>query len=455
MKFPRPFTLRGKTILLVGLCLLISHILSLVVFIIFSASTVTVERDEQIADRIVASARLIGHARASDRPGLAGELSGEAFHVSVDRKPLTDITDDSAAGLEHLVSAALAPLTHDAPADYGAPGDTQTREIASQRTFGLFRIRETLIVSVDLPDGSWLNFRASGSVWDHIVSLDAIPSLAMMALGAILFTAWAVNKPLGSLSRFAKASTDTGINIQAAAPVSEDGPVEIRNAAMAFNQMQSRIRRLLEARNEMLGALSHDFRTPLTRLRLRVESITDDEQRNKAIHDLDEMESMIKFTLAFARNESAGEEREETDLEAMIREIVDSANIPANRASVNAGETVRVVCQPIGIRRALTNIVENAAFHGKEIRITLDGDNDTVVIDIDDDGPGIAPDQRERVFMPFYRLEPSHHREIGGAGLGVSIAQTAVHAHGGTIELLDSPLGGLRVHITLPAARPR
>jgi signal transduction histidine kinase len=453
MNIIRPDTLRGQTILVVGVCLLAFHIASLILYIIFSASTVTVEREEQIADRIVTITRLIEHARLADWSYLAGELSGPKFQISIDKQPLADVPDENAAEVINLITRTLGPMKHAVAADYrdySSESVEKQREVAIQRLTGLFRIHETLLVSVDLPDGSWLNFRVSGSAWDHIFSLSAIPSLALMALGAIFFTAWAVNKPLKSLSHFAKASEDMGINIHAALPVSEAGPREIREAARAFNHMQTRVQRLLEARNHMLGAISHDFRTPLTRLRLRVESITSDEQRNKAISDLDEMEAMIKLTLKFARDEAAEESRTSLDLATLIREIVAGLDTAGNRISVQTSENIHAVCQPVGIRRALTNIIENGIFYGEQIFVEMHQADDNVIINVDDDGPGIELQHREQVFTPFYRLESSRNRETGGAGLGLSIAQTIVHAHGGMIKLLDSPMGGLRVRIVLP-----
>ncbi|MDK1023460.1 MAG: ATP-binding protein [Gammaproteobacteria bacterium] len=457
MNIVLPDTLRGQTILVVGTFLLLFHIVSLVPFIISSAATVTLEREEQMADRIVTITRLIDHADSLDRSYLAGEVSGPKFQVSVDNQPLTIKKDNSAVTIANLINRTLKPLDHQVTADdhdtsilESDAAGTQARDLAIQRQPNLFRIHEELFVSVDLPDGEWLNFRIAGSAWDHIFSLSTILSLTLMALGTILFAGWSVNKLLKSLSRFARASEDMGTNIRAAQPISEDGPREIRDAARAFNQMQARVKRLLEARNQMLGAISHDLRTPLTRLRLRVESILNEEQSNKAIRDLDDMETMIKLTLAFARDDATEESRESMDVGVVISEVVDDLNISADNISINTPESVRIMCQPVGLRRVLTNIIENGIFYGHQIRVELRREHNHVIIDVDDAGPGIDPQQRDRVFTPFYRLESSRNRETGGAGLGLSIAQTIVHAHGGTIELLDSPMGGLRVRIIFP-----
>jgi signal transduction histidine kinase len=456
MRLPRPDSLKGQTVLVTGVCLLLFHVVSLVLYIVFSASTVTLEKEEQIADRIITITRLIEHAKPSSRAYLAGELSGQKFRISIEDSPLVEPGEAPAGTIIGLIAGALHPVEHRIAAHYDDPADDAAahahgRNVVTQRLSGMFRIHESLLVSIDLPDGgNWLNFRVSGSAWDHIFSLEAIPSLTLMTLAAILFTAWAVNRPLKSLSRFARASHDMGINILTAEPIDESGPREIREAARAFNQMLARVRRLLEARNQMLGALSHDFRTPLTRLRLRVESMTDERQKAKAVADLDEMEEMIRLTLAFARDEAAGGARETVDLAAAIRGIVEGFDDAATRVSIDTPASLAAACQPLGIRRVLANILGNALFYAGQVRIGLRGDGANILIDVDDDGPGIEPRERERVFLPFYRLESSRNRETGGAGLGLSIAQTIVHAHGGTISLLDSPMGGLRVRIVLP-----
>jgi signal transduction histidine kinase len=271
-----------------------------------------------------------------------------------------------------------------------------------------------------------------------------------MAIGTIIFVSFAVSRPLRSLSRFAAASEAMGKNVQAARPIEENGPVEIRNAARAFNTMQSRVQRLLEARSEMLGAISHDFRTPLTRLRLRVESMRDDEQRDKAIRDLDEMETLIKFTLDFVRDEAMEEPRRSVNLASLLRSLVSDLDPTGAMVTIEVAPDINIVCQPIGLRRVLGNVIENGIFYGDRVLVSATMHEDGVTMDVDDAGPGIKQADRERVFVPFYRLETSRNRETGGTGLGLSIAQTIVHSHGGSIELHDSPLGGLRVRIMLP-----
>ena len=456
MKSYMPDTLRSQAILLVGAGLFLFYIFSLFLYVILSVSTATLEREEQIVDRIVTIIRLIDHASPLDRPYLAHDLSGSKFQVSIDDRPLSIASlNNNGVMVSELIIEMLVPASHLIKADYISNSAiewsetlVQERQVASQHVASLFRIHETLLVSVDLPDDNWLNFRVSGSAWDHVFSLAAIPSLALI-LGTILLAGWVVTKPLNSISRLARASKDLATNIQIALPISEDGPKEIREAARAFNHMQSQIQHLLEARTEMLGAISHDFRTPLTRLRLRVEELPSEDQRNKAIRDVEEMETMIKLTLAFARDE-ATESYVPIDVGAMVSEITGDPNISKDKISIKHITSARVTGQPVGLRRVFTNIFENAVFYSQRVNVELRQQGKEVIVEIDDDGPGIDEALRHRVFIPFYRSEPSRNRETGGVGLGLSIAKSIVHANGGTIELFDSPMGGLRVRIIFP-----
>lgn len=448
----RGLSLRAQTLVVVSSILLLFYIASLGLYILLSAATVTLEREEQIADRIVAATRLIEQARAQDRSALASQLSGERFAVSIDQAALDQQDElESGAEITSLISDQLLPSRFVVAADYVQPdGDLPSRAITAQRFSGPLRIQETLIVSIDMQDGAWLNFEVSGSAWDHIIAPAAIPSLTLMTLGIILIAAWAVSRPLGTLSRLARASNDMGADVSGAVPLDETGPIEIKRVASAFNHMQQRVQRLLSARNEMLGAISHDFRTPLTRLRLRVERLTDPQQRDKAIGDIEEMEALIQFTLEFARDNTEAPRYETLNCLELVRDLVGQAQMTDDEISLDIPPTLNISCHPLGLRRVLTNLVSNAHFYASSIRISACEDESSVVIDVEDNGPGIPAEDRDRVFTPFLRLEGSRSRDTGGAGLGLSICQTIVHGHGGQIELADSEMGGLKVSVSLP-----
>lgn len=449
----RELSLRFQTILVVSCILVLFNGLSLGLYVLFSASSVTLEREAQIADRVVAATRLIEQAPAQDRAYLAEQLSGERFAVSIDQAAIDDQDElSSGAEITQLISQRFLPREHVVAADYIEPGDSISREITAQRSTGPFRINENLIVSIDMPGGTWLNFRVTGSTWDHIISPAAIPYLTLVTIGIIIIAAWAVSRPLRTLSRLAKASDEMSVNVSGASSLEESGPLEIKRVARAFNHMQRRVQRSMSAQNEMLGAISHDFRTPLTRLRLRVERLEDPEQRAKAIHDIEEMEALIQFTLDYARDNAQSQEHEVLNCLELVNEVVGQAALPDHPIEVSVAEDLELVCHPLAMRRALTNLVSNALFYGQQVRVSCYRNESELVIEVEDDGPGIPSDKREYVFAPFYRLEQSRNRDTGGAGLGLSISQMMVHSQGGQIYLLDSPLGGLKAQIVLPTA---
>jgi signal transduction histidine kinase len=301
------------------------------------------------------------------------------------------------------------------------------------------------LVSVRLSDGSWLNFAARQVVSEPLWKTHFIAPLATGFLVVVALSVWAVRRAALPLGLLAAAAQRLGRDVTVA-PLPVAGPREVRAAAQAFNDMQARLRRFVEDRTQMVAAISHDLRTPITRLKLRAEFIDDDEQRIKMLSDLDEMEAMISATLAFARGEAAGESRRPVDLAAMLRDLCGdfdaNCEAPANLV-INAG--------PTGIKRAFANLLENARKYGGGARVRLTPADGQVTIFIDDDGPGIPSWELERVFSPFYRLETSRNRDTGGTGLGLSVARSAVRAHGGDIVLAKRDGGGLRATVTLPA----
>ena len=214
--------------------------------------------------------------------------------------------------------------------------------------------------------------------------------------------------------------------------------------------MQYRIKRFVEDRLHMLSAVSHDLRTPITRLRLRAEFVVDSEQRTKMLGDLDEMEIMIAETIAFAREETVREPTDRVDIVALLGEVKDQ---------LSDGETVTVVpeksiflqCRRTALKRALSNIVNNAlAYGGGRATIDIQDYDHEIVITVEDEGPGVPEDELENVFTPFYRIERSRNRDSGGAGLGLAVARTVVRGHGGDIKLANRPEGGLRQTVVLP-----
>jgi signal transduction histidine kinase len=305
------------------------------------------------------------------------------------------------------------------------------------------------LVSLKLPDGSWLNFRAPlgelDSFWTYRFGL----SMLVMIAAVFVLTAMVVFHITAPLRVLAKAAHRLGTDVHAP-PLKVSGPVEVRRASQAFNEMQQRIRRFVEDRTQMIAAISHDLSTPITRLRLRAEFIDDEDERRKTLVDLDDMERMIDSTLAFTRDDAAQEPRETVDLAALVQSVRDNLVDIGMAVAFDADGRLPYSCRPTALRRALTNLMENAAKYGGQARVSLLNRAESLVVRIDDDGPGIPEPDLETVFKPFRRLEDSRSRETGGTGLGLTVARSIVRAHGGEIALTNRPEGGLRVDVTLP-----
>jgi two-component system OmpR family sensor kinase len=234
-----------------------------------------------------------------------------------------------------------------------------------------------------------------------------------------------------------------------APPLAVRGSAEIRMATSAFNEMQSRLRRYVEDRTIMVGAIAHDLRTPLTRLRFRVESAPE-ELRAKMSADIDQMEAMISATLAFVRDTASEPQRTKLELSSLLESVVDDMAETGAKVSVEQATRVVLNGDSMALRRLFTNLLENAVKFGGGARARLLVKDHAAVVEIDDDGPGVPLIEMERVFAPFYRREPSRSRETGGIGLGLSVARSIARSHGGDLVLENRPGGGLTARATLP-----
>jgi signal transduction histidine kinase len=232
-------------------------------------------------------------------------------------------------------------------------------------------------------------------------------------------------------------------------PLDESGPREARQAAHTFNKMQQRIREQVQQRSRMLGAVSHDLRTPLSRLKLRLEQIDDDKLQGQMRQDLDDMISMLDATLTYLHEQRTSEAPQWMDVQALIESLCENAQDQG--ADVQAsGHCAPLQVQPMALRSCINNLLDNALRYAGEGLITLEDHREQLLIRVIDHGPGIATDKREAVFEPFYRLEGSRNRNSGGVGLGMTIAREAVERLGGQLSLEETPGGGLTAVIRLP-----
>jgi hypothetical protein len=312
-----------------------------------------------------------------------------------------------------------------------------------------------MVVGLHMPNGVWLNIAASIVPLRPWHSPGFLIAFLGMTAAAALLSLWAVRRLTLPVRMLAAAAEALGRDVNAP-PLPEAGPLEVATAAAAFNTMAARIRRFVQDRTEMLTAIGHDLRTPITRLKLRAEFMEDEELRRKMLADLDELESMVSATLAFGRDASTTEPVSPIDLAELLRTVLDEAGDArpeaVERLSYSGPPHLTVRVRPLSLKRALSNLVTNALTYGSSAAVCLiPASQGMLRIEIEDDGPGIPASDLDRVFEPFYRVEASRNNETGGVGLGLPIARNILRAHGGDVTLANRPTGGARAVVTLPA----
>jgi two-component system osmolarity sensor histidine kinase EnvZ len=228
-----------------------------------------------------------------------------------------------------------------------------------------------------------------------------------------------------------------------------EGSIEVQRAAQAFLKMRERIKRQIRQRTEMLAGVSHDLRTPITRMKLQLALLSDSPEAHNLTSDVAEMERMVEGYLAFARGEGA-EQPTETNLSDVLGELTDQMSRDGKSIELDIDDGLSLPLQRDSIRRCFTNLIANAQHYGDQVTVKATRKKRAIIVTIDDDGPGIAPEHREEVFKPFSRLDPSRNPETGGTGLGLTIARDVARNHGGELYLEDAPGKGLRARVVLP-----
>ncbi|HYG84852.1 MAG TPA: HAMP domain-containing sensor histidine kinase [Azospirillum sp.] len=304
------------------------------------------------------------------------------------------------------------------------------------------------VVSVLFPDGRWLNAATIQTprppVSNSSLYFSILTSVAMVALVAF-FISRRISRPLSSISEAAER-LGRGETVELD---EKKGPVEVRRAAAAFNAMGARLRRFVDDRTRMLAAVSHDLRTPITNLRLRVELLDEGETKQRMLDNVEELRLTAEAMLSFAREEG-GEEARTVDLVSLAESVCEDMADLGAPVTFEGAPKLPVVCRPAAMRRVVRNLVENAISYGAAAKVAVIPDGSEVCVMVEDDGPGIALADLERVFEPFVRLEASRNRRTGGVGLGLSIARSIARGHGGDIFLENRPEGGLRAVLSLP-----
>lgn len=473
-----PQSLFGQTLLVLLAGLVASHLIGTWIYSTDRGQIVRAVGGMVIAQRITNLTRLVRDAPAEWRARIVKDSSDEAFNVMLSPKPpsaiLADNDTPAAAALKQLLIEQLSLNSASEPvvsasrprgmmvgmAERMMPQGSMKHDMAQQmmgqssmRRFsglGPFAGFRELQVAIPLQDGQWLTFTSILPESGAAFSLRFLVSMGIMAVITLLVTIWVVRRVSAPLAALSKAALRLGEDLNTP-PMPEVGTVETRQAAHAFNAMQARLRGMIDDRTKMLAAISHDFRTPLTLLRLRVENIEDPVEREKMLSTIADLDAMVAATLEFASGSAKQALRRPTDLTALIASITDDLADGGLPVSMVAARPIIYECDPATLKRALTNLIDNAVKYGGSAALAICETPRGIEITVDDAGPGIPEEELTYVFEPLYRLENSRNRETGGMGLGLSIALSIIRAHGGQLTLSNRAEGGLRALIYFPA----
>jgi signal transduction histidine kinase len=377
--------------------------------------------------QLVAVTQLLGAAPAAERPRLLADIVKTFPHLEIEMLP-----PGAAAG----------------DADSPELRGLRRRLGNGYRPFPLPKSAETNKVGIALPDGAMISARLlrQRPFWQGPWTL----TLMFAVVSVTLLSLWAARALTAPLSSFAKAAEDFSLN-GAAAPLPERGPEEIRSVAKALNRMRERITTLIDDRTKMLAAISHDLRTPITRMRLRAEFIEDDAHRSRMLRDLEQMRSMLEAVLSFLRNDRKLESMTLVDIASTLQLVTDQFADMGHKVAYDGPEHAMATVRPDDLHRSVTNLVENAVRYGAEATIRLRLSPETATIEVEDDGPGISDARKEVMLEPFVRGDDARNMdEAAGFGLGLSIARTIAIAHHGALSLNDRQPHGLIVRIQLP-----
>lgn len=302
---------------------------------------------------------------------------------------------------------------------------------------------------VQLRDGRWARFDTALPPVSATLPWRLAATLAVLLAAVLVLSYVAVRWVTRPLHVLADAAQALGRDINRP-PLAEDGPREIRQAAQAFNTMQARLVRFIEHRTRIFAAMSHDLKTPITRMRLRADLLDDDDTRQRFESDLKEMETMVTHTLEFMRGMGSQEPRQEIDVAALLDSLQSDNEAMGRSVRIEGAADAPYAARVSLLRRCLSNLVDNAVLYGERATIQVEDAPACLTIRVLDEGPGIPAAELENVFEPFYRLERSRSRETGGTGLGLAIARNIARMHGGDIVLRNRSTRGLEAALTLP-----
>ncbi len=454
-----PQSLRGQLVLLILGALLVAQAVSLWLFVDERSLAVRAALGLEAAGRAANVALLIEEAPEALHPSILRAADSPLVRFSLAAAPAVDHAGHGRSG---AIAARVRSLLGDEPGrevrvdlhemERNGPWRRVPPEMARMHRamMGTPLAAVEMRLSIALADRRWLNvatrFHRPPLQWPWAATVSFAVTAAVTLGAACWFLLTRLTGPLGRLSTAADL-LGRGEDVP---ELPQKGPAEVRELTAAFNRMQARLTRFVADRTQMLAALGHDLRSPLTAMRVRAEMVDDDETRERLIATVEEMQGMVEATLAFARGVTVSEASEAVDLAELMAALDDELVETGTRIRVDAVPDLVVRARPSSLRRALRNLIDNAVRYGGGAHVALARDAGSARITIADNGPGIPEADLDRAFDPFVRLETSRSRETGGTGLGLAIARTIVQAHGGDIRLTNRAAGGLAASVTLP-----
>ncbi len=461
-----PQSLFGRLMLVLASGLVVAQMLSAAINLAERDSVLVRASGMQPARRIADIVTLLDSLTPAERTRIVGILNVPPLVVTLDRTPAAD--DSAATGGAHAAffSSVLRTVLGDerpirvaisgTPPEW-APGAGRGRGPGAMgdgtmRGPGMHRFPPggvSFLIQVRLLDGTWATFDTQVSQESASLPWRVLLTLATLLAAVLLVSYIAVRWITRPLQLLATAADELGRDINRP-PLPEGGPAEVSRAARAFNTMQSRLVKFIDERTRLLTAMSHDLKTPLTRMRLRADLLEDGSLREKFEADLLEMETMVTQTLEFMRGVRHRETAQPIDIMEVLKGLQADNDAMGRSVTIGGRVTRPLNAEPQLLKRCLSNLIDNAVLYGQRAEITVEDGGDALTIRVRDHGPGIPEGDIEKVFEPFHRLEGSRSRETGGTGLGLGIARNIAQAHGGDVRLRNHATGGLEAMLVLP-----
>ena len=454
-----PASLFGRTMLVLVAGLIVAQLGSMAIHLFDRGSSVYRLASLQIASQIAQTVRILNRLPPAEREKVVQEVTSPQLRATLSREPVA-----VASGfIEH--DRYEAEFTEEVQRQIGARWPIRV-DINPQPRLGgasagpfeqwmarhfYFLLPEpfAIVVQVVLQDGMVAVFDVNVPQEPLRRFENLVPLLLLLTLVCFMLSGFLVRMITGSLDRLAQAADAIGRDPETA-PLADSGPSEMQRVIAAFNRMQERVRSYLVERSRLLTAISHDLKTPITRLRLRAEMLADAEIRGKILRDLDEMQTMVGTTLEFFRTTGRQAQRQPLDVGALIESVCEDRRESGQALSVRGAALGPYRADPQALRRCLENLIENAVRYGGGAEIEVEDTPERLHIAVADRGPGIPEAELERVFEPFYRLDASRNMDSGGTGLGLSIARDIARWHGGDVTLRNASGGGLVAELALP-----